>query len=113
MKKKYVNLLLIIITLFLIVSIFRSWFLLQKRSEAIKKTQDKLTNLIDEQERLNRELARVEGREYIEREARNKLNYGKEGESFVFLPEITPVLLPTPTPTEIPYNWLKWVKIFQ
>jgi cell division protein FtsB len=112
MKYKYLNITLFIFMMFLFINVVRSWFQLQKRAEIIANTEKKLEDLKHRNDSLKRDLARVEGREYIEMQARNKLNLGKEDEVVVFLPTVSPYEEPTPTPTEIPNNWLKWIREF-
>ncbi len=112
MLKKYQNWILLIIFLVLVANLIKSWYFLQKRLDLVKHTQDKLEQVAQEHENLKRQLARVEADDYIEREARNKLNYTREGEVVILLPSISPISKPTPTPTEIPLNWLKWAKLF-
>ncbi len=47
---------------------------------------------------------------FIEREARDKLGMGKEGESIVIMPKIT--IIPTPKKEEELSNIEKWWKLF-
>ncbi len=94
------------------INIIRSWVKISERAGIIKLTQDKLEKAKEQNESLKRKLAEVESQEYIEREARNKLNRGKEGEIVLILPSISPIIEPTPTPIDTSANWQRWVKLF-
>lgn len=61
---------------------------------------------------LKRKLVQVESQEYIEQEARNKLNMGKEGELSIILPTISPFIEPSPTPIDMSTNFEKWIRLF-
>ena len=102
---------IIIYSLFLF-NILRSWWQLQYRSDIIKNLNNKLDKAREEQENLKRELAKVESYGYVEEQARDKLSMGREGETVVFLPPITPIVYPTPTPVDKSTNWQKWLKVF-
>ena len=112
MQRKWLTWVLLIISILFVISVIRSWSNLSERSYGITATQEKLDEVKREREELERQLARVESLEYVEKEARNKLNLGKEGELVVLIPSISPFLSPTPTPIDTSPNWEKWVKIF-
>ncbi len=74
---------------------------------------DAQKRLVEEQEKnskLQRDLAKIESPQYIEKQAREKLNLGKPGEYNIILPPITPQ--PSPTPAEVLTNWEQWVRVF-
>lgn len=85
---------------------------LSGRGVNIKSTQDKLNQVKQQQDELKRKRASVESREYIEKEARDKLNLGKEGEIAVVAPSVSPIAELTPAPFDTSTNWQKWVKLF-
>jgi cell division protein FtsB len=80
--------------------------------------ESELENLQKEQDRLKKELERVQSDEYIEKQLRDNLGLAKEGEITVILPDseivkrFAPKLdteeesLPDP-------NWKRWLKLFQ
>lgn len=111
MKQTLVNWILLILVVLLAVSTVRSWFRLTQRGQIIGDLQNKLQTEKVKRDGLSRQLALVQSPEYIENEARNKLNMGREGETVLFLP---PLVSPTPTmnPAEENQNWEKWVKVF-
>ena len=112
MRTKLLNWFLIFISLSLIVSVVRSFWSLSKGKRVIQETEEKLETTREQQEDLKRQLARSQSPNFIEKQAREKLNLGKEGEIILILPPISPIEEPTPTPIENLPNWQKWVKIF-
>jgi len=91
--------------------VVRSWLKLQERGKIIKQVQKKLEEAKNKQENLKRQLAQVESRDFIEEEARNKLNMGKEGEIVLILPSLV-FKQPTPSPPAKSPNWKKWLELF-
>ncbi len=98
--------------LLLALNVIRSWYSLYLRGDVIKQAEDRLSEAKKKNESLQKQLAQVESKEFIEREARNKLNLGREGETVVILPPITPEISPTPTIIDNLQNWQKWIKVF-
>jgi cell division protein FtsB len=111
MKRK--NLLSLTITIFgiiLVVNLVRSITNLWQKGEIIDDYVKRLSQVIRRNEDLKKGLARAQSPEYIERQAREKLNLGKEGENVVILPPITPS--PTPPLEENLSNWQRWLRLF-
>lgn len=112
MRTKLLNWFLIFISLSLIASVVRSFWSLSQGKRVMQESEEKLQATYEQQEDLKRQLARSQSTEFIERQAREKLNLGKDGEIILILPPISPIAEPTPTPIENLANWQKWVKIF-
>ena len=112
MKHRLISWLLLIISLTLTIGVIRSWFSLGQQGDIIKQAEEKLQEEEEKQRELKRQLAQVESPAYIEKEARNKLNLGKEGETALILPSISPIARPTPTTPDKSSNWEKWLKLF-
>lgn len=85
---------------------------LSRQDNIIKEAEDRLERIKAENEKMQRDQARAQSSQFIEREARNKLNLGKEGEIVLLLPSISPVISPTPTPVDDSASWKKWLKLF-
>lgn len=92
-----------------------------KRANSIKleveRKNESLENLKKEQERLKKELLRVQSEEYIERQLRDNLGLSKEGEITVVLPDPDIVKkfapnLETPEEALPDPNWKRWMKLF-
>lgn len=85
-----------------------------RAGEQVTTAEARLEGLQRENLQLKGELNEVRSPEFIEKEARDKLGYGREGEVIVLLP-------PTPTPTPTPQaedtmssltNWQKWGRLY-
>lgn len=85
-----------------------------RTGEQVTAAEARLEGLKMENLQLKGELNEARSPEFIEKEARDKLGYGREGELMVLLP-------PTPTPTVTPQpenslsdlpNWQKWKKLY-
>lgn len=112
MKYKLINWVLFILAIAFVGNLIRTIASLSSEENIIKDAKEKLSAAIDENQNLKRKLSQTESQEFIEREARNKLNLGKEGEIVLILPSISPFITPTPIPPDISPNWQKWVKLF-
>ncbi len=110
MKAKFSKIVIVIIGILLVVNLVRSFQLVTEKSKVIGEGQNRLFEEQARNDKLKRELAKVESREYIEKNAREKLNLGKEGEYVVILPPMTP--MPTPTVGKIVSNPEAWMKVF-
>jgi len=112
MKHRLIGWFLLIICVFLSLSLVRAVRRWSDRREIIENAQQKLDIEKKENEALTREFAKTQTPEFIEKQAREKLNMAKEGETVVILPQIIPMVSPTPTPVDTSANWEKWLKVF-
>jgi len=114
MRKKIINYLILAIGIGLIISLSRDIWRLLKVGDRIKEAQSK----VEEQEERNRELrAQKEyylSEEFVEKEARNKLNLSKEREKVVILPPNVRELVGQAEPQKPPMvpNWRRWWNFF-
>jgi len=111
-QNKILRIILIIISFILAVNLFRSHKTLKDRADYIKDAENRLKEEEVTKIELERKLAQVQSREYIEKQIREKLNLGKEGEVVVIIPSISPKVLPTLPPQGKRANWQKWMEIF-
>ena len=110
LKNRLVRMVIFTLSLFLIISLIRSiWSLLQKENIVIEE-EKRLAEIRRKNQELKSKLTDLEGKTFIEKQAREKLGLGKEGDFVVLLPSITPVVEPSPTP--VLENWQKWVKLY-
>jgi cell division protein FtsB len=85
--------------------------------EQIEAEKVKIAKIQAENDKLASEVANTQSAEFIEREMRNKLGLGKEGEAIVVLPDpdalrkLAPVI-PVEVDTLPDPNWRKWVHLF-
>jgi cell division protein FtsB len=111
-KNRVINLVIFVIFILLLISVVRTYFFMQDRGSIIHDAASKLQKASDLNEDLKRQLARSKSPQYIEKEARNRLNMGKQGEIVIMLPSISPDEEPTPTPFDTSTNLEKWKKVF-
>lgn len=112
MRTKLLHIFLFFLCLSLVGGVIRSWVSVGQGKKVVKDAEDKLHTTQQEKENLERQLARSQSKEFIERQARGKLNLGKEGEIILIMPSISSPAEPTPTPNEHLANWEKWVRVF-
>lgn len=112
MRNKLLNWIFIIIFIVLTFNLISSWWRLYQKGDVIKEAEMKLELSREKQEELKRSLAKTKSSEFIEKQAREKLNLSREGEVVLLLPPITPIIEVSPTPQENLPNWKKWVRLF-
>jgi len=108
------KILIILVGLGLIVNLSRNILKLLKSAEEMKLAEKRIEELEKESEILAQKKEFYQSESFVEQEARNKLNMGKEGETMVVLPpNVKEVLgekgnLPS---KPIPY-WQQWLNLF-
>ena len=89
--KKPVKILLFLLALYSIFNISRSVWRIYRRGDRLMELRREIENLKEEKKRLQEEIVYRQSPEFIEKEARDRLNMVKEGERVVILPaELTP-----------------------
>lgn len=114
MKKRLFQLIFLFLGIGLIVKLTRDIFRLLKAGGQIKLAEEKVLKLEKEKEELSQKYQYYQSPEFIEEEARNKLNMAKPGETIVILPPNLEEILGRQKPeqkTDLP-NWEKWWKLF-
>lgn len=102
---------ILVVGIITIINLSRSLFDLLKKDEIIEKTNNNLEKVEQENKDLKEKLSEVQSKDYVEKQARDKLNLGKEGEVVLILPSVSP-----PPPKEekkILANWEKWLALFK
>lgn len=112
MRHKLATWLLLLLVFIFIINIIRSSIYLSKRGNIISDYVTQLEEEKDKQEMLKRKLAQVKSNKFIEKEARDKLNLGREGEVVLLMPSISPEMELTPTPIDHSSNPEKWLRLF-
>ena len=116
-KKKILRLLVLALGLYLVVSLVQQIVSLWRAEEKIRIAQEKAKEARKENEQLVEELKYVQSDEFVEKEARDKLGMGKEGETIVVLPqdliekEVDQVRKEQQEPEKIP-SWRQWKEVF-
>ena len=113
-NKKPIQILIIIIGIVLIVSLSRSILKMFKARDELRLVEQKIEELQKEAASLTVKKEFYQSEDFIEQEARNKLNMVKEGETVVVLPsnleEIFREREKQPQ-TSLP-NWRQWLNLF-
>lgn len=112
MRYKIINWFLLFIAISFVLNIIRTASNLSQEDGIIKEAKDRFQKTSDDNQNLKRQLAQVESSDFIEREARNKLNLGREGEIVLIMPSISPLMTPTPVPPDTSPNWQRWMRLF-
>lgn len=86
MKNRFLRILVFGLGVFLIVSLSRSIIDIWQKGGLLDKEEERLAKARLENEELAKELERLQSPEYIEKQAREKLGLGREGEVVVVLP---------------------------
>jgi cell division protein FtsB len=109
--KQAVRALWIIISIALVVQLVHSIKGLRSRGSVIEDARARLQKVKDENASLKDEALFAQSPEFVEEQARNKLNMARKGEVVALIPKASP----TPTPTAVikKQNWELWMEKFQ
>ena len=109
--KQAIRILWIIISIALIVQLTRSIHDLGTRGSVVEETQVRLQKVQEENNKLKEQAMYVESPQFVEEQARNKLNMARLGELVALVPKQSPTPTPSPTaPTK--QNWELWMDAF-
>lgn len=119
MKRKFYQLAIIIVSLFIIHGLSRSLIELSAQKKRIGKVKEDMVKLEKEEQELLKQLKYYQSEEYVEAIARDKLLLSLSGETVIVLPDeankdLRPLsFIPQPSEAEpqLP-NWKKWAKLF-
>jgi len=115
MRKKIAFWILSIFGVYLIIVLSRELWRILGTSSRFEVAEEKVEQLTLEQEELKQELAESETDAFVEKEARDKLLYAREGEVVVLLPQVDQVdqvnQVDNVEERELK-NWEKWWKLF-
>lgn len=87
MKRRLYQLVIIIVSLFIIQGLSRSLIELNQQKNRTKRAEEELANLEKQKEELQEQLEYYSSDEYVEKIAREKLMLGKAGETVYILPK--------------------------
>lgn len=116
MKKRLLNLVILIIGIGLIINLSRDILRLLRSGDQIKQAEAKLKELDKESQQLKELREYYQSDEFIEEEARNKLNMARPGETVVILPPNIGELVgqageEVSRGDQLP-NWKRWWRLF-
>lgn len=111
-KHKLISLVILVICVILIIQLVQSNLQLLQQGNVLDRFVTQNKQLEDENIRLKKLFSTVKTDEFIEKEARDKLNMGKPGETVVLIPDsLLATKSASPTASEIS-NWEKWKRLF-
>lgn len=120
-RNRLTHTLLLIIGVYLVITLSRSIYDLTLKGKDLDVAQKRVENELAQNNELNQKLLDVKKPQFIEQQARDKLNMAKPGETVVVVP--TEVLDPLAKinatisasffdrPEKVP-NWKRWWKLF-
>lgn len=114
MRNRLIQLVVIILGLCLIVKLSKDILRLLKAGEQIRLAEQRVLQLEKEKKELSEKRQYYYSQDFIEEEARNKLNMARPGETIVILPPNLEELLgrqKLKQALELP-NWKRWWKLF-
>lgn len=112
--KKIFLFLIIAVLLFAINNLARSIVTLWQKRELLTKADQELKKVKAENKRLKEQVKIVEGSQFVEQEARNKLLLGKPGEQIVIMPKNSQnekQKKPSTQPIKSTPNWQQWLNL--
>lgn len=111
MKRRILNLLVLLGGILAIASFSSSIHSLIKKGDLFVEKEKKLVELKTKNQELKETLEKVESEEFVGKEAREKLGMGKRGEVIVILPNNQTTKQPNNQEKEL-QNWRKWYNLF-
>lgn len=114
LKKRLLTGLVLIVGVLLIYGLSRNILRLLQAEKKVGQAQEELKRLELEQEELVQKKEYFESEEFIEQQARNKLNMAKEGEAVVILPPEGGRILDRGGEKDLAErsNWQSWLQVF-
>ena len=112
-QNRLIKIIIIVVGIGLIISLSRNIYRLLKAGDQVKLAQQRLEELEKEHQELLEKKEYYQSEEFVEQEARNRLNLGKPGETVVILPPNVGETKETnlTSPLKLP-NWKRWLKLF-
>ena len=111
MKGKVTGYLLIVLGLVLVIRTAGNVYRLWKAGERLEKATWELSQAEEKNKQLTEQVREAKTPEFMERQVREKLGYGREGEVVLIIPE--EVAPPFAKATEgLQPNWVRWRKLY-
>jgi cell division protein FtsB len=114
MKNKFFRVIIVVLGLGFIVKLTGDFLHLLRANQQIKTAEEKVLKLEEKNRELSEKYQYFQSKEFIEEEARNKLNMAKPGETIVVLPpNLSEFMNHSRTKNEVSLpNWRKWWNLF-
>ncbi len=111
MSNRLIMFIISVVCLVFIVNISRSIYSLWQKGSYVTEREQVKAKLQQENAELETGLKEAESPEFIEREAREKLNLQKSGETVVILPQDLKLSQPQVTKEAVVPNWQRWRRL--
>lgn len=108
--KKVLYFLFILISFFIINNLVRSIANLWQKQDLVVKAQEELEYSKRENQILKQKLSQTESKDFVEKQAREKLLLVKQGESEVILPKVEKKTIQQPQ--KVQEHWRQWLELF-
>ncbi|MFH0937492.1 MAG: septum formation initiator family protein [Candidatus Daviesbacteria bacterium] len=115
MIKKLIFIAIIIVLIIIFYSLGRQIYDSLQISKRVEQETEELVNLQQKNLELKKKLAEVQTFQFIEQQARDKLNLAREGETVVIIPQksLEKILgAQKEKIIEVLPNWMGWIKLF-
>ena len=115
MKEK-IRWMVIFVSIFMIISLFRSVVDLWQRRSIVKQEQERLRQIEQKHEALTQKFNSVQTPAFVEKEARERLGMAKVGDTIILMGDVSqkdgsqPSFPQSATPQES--NWKRWWALF-
>jgi len=111
MRQKILLTVAILVGIYFTVSLSRQVWNLWQAGSRLELAKEKVASAENENQKLKEELKYKSSSEFVESEARNRLNYAREGEQIVILPqELNNPQGEAPAEQKLA-NWQKWWRL--
>ena len=113
-KNKLIQIIIFIVGLGLIANLSNNIFRMFRVTDELRSTEQKVRELGEQKENLTGKMEFYQSEEFIEQEARNKLNMVKEGEVVIVLPSnLKEILKEKEIRMQVSSpNWRQWLELF-
>lgn len=114
MKRKIKVILVILVVLLVVYNLINQIIGAFKSSDRLSEAVEKVYNLEAKNKELKEKLAQIKSSAFIEKQARDKLGFSKQGETVIIIPEqkLKEILGASQSAQIRLPNWLGWLKLF-
>lgn len=122
LASKILTFLVVLILIWAIIAIFKKTWQVRQFAKEVDRIEQKITDLKKNNEELKNMVTRLQSPDYLEIEARKKLDLKKDGETVIIVPQEvedklnkpipSPVLTQNQAETKPIANWLAWFNYF-
>lgn len=112
MRRTIILFLVIVFALFFTTSVVKKMWSVYKAGGRLAREQATVDQLAKENEELKKSIDYAKSREFVEKEARDKLNLSLSGETVVVLPQVQATASSNTVLAKNVPNWQRWWQLF-